>query len=264
MRIALRTSIVTAALAGALLAPAAAPAFAAPAAAAAPQATAPANATASDDDRYAGEPVYIGEGLVAVLRNEAEGPEAWIRFVGSQWKPGDPYMVRVLTVLERSHPGDTVNGLLLKLTKADTAAPVLTVTKDGVTASYPLPKGTGVKGAGKDGGSSDATHAPVAPKAPEAPKAPQTAAVQPVAAALPSTAEVQAPVQAPEQAPQQAQGAQILAAPQGPVAADADLAAADADTDDTTTAAAGAGLVAIVGGLWAARAARTRRGRNGA
>ncbi|WP_330261701.1 hypothetical protein [Streptomyces sp. NBC_00539] len=138
MRSALRTSIVTAALAGALLAPAAT-ALAAPA----PQTTAGAAATGSvsDDDRYAGEPVYIGEGLVAVLRNKAEGPEAWIRAVGPDWKPGDDYMVRVVAVVDRTHPALTADGLQLKLTKADTAAPVLVVTTDGVAKSYPLPKG---------------------------------------------------------------------------------------------------------------------------
>ncbi|MGW7103508.1 hypothetical protein [Streptomyces sp. NPDC054838] len=138
MRSAIRTSIVTAALAGALLAPAATAL-----AAAAPQTAAGAAATGSvsDDGRYAGEPVYIGEGLVAVLRNGAEGPEAWIRAVGPDWKPGDDYLVRVVAVVDRTHPALTANGLELKLTKADTAAPVLVVTTDGVAKSYPLPKG---------------------------------------------------------------------------------------------------------------------------
>ncbi|THA46850.1 hypothetical protein [Streptomyces sp. A1136] len=138
MRSVIRTSIVTAALAGALLAPAAT-ALAVPA----PQTAAGAGATgsASDDGRYAGEPVYIGEGLVAVLRNKAEGPEAWIRAVGPNWKPGDDYMVRVVAVVDRTHPALTADGLRLKLTKADTAAPVLVVTTDGVARSYPLPKG---------------------------------------------------------------------------------------------------------------------------
>ncbi|NXY95502.1 hypothetical protein HYE82_14105 [Streptomyces sp. BR123] len=170
MRTAVRTSIVTAALAGALLAPAAvgaAGAFAAPAAA---HGVTSVYGTVSDDDRYAGEPVYLGEGLVAVLRNGAEGPEAWIRFVGSQWKPGDVYMVHVLTVLDRTHPSDTANGLLLSLTGADTSAPVLTVTKDAVTASYPLPKA----GTAKAPEAPKATESPVEP-APEAPKkAPKT------------------------------------------------------------------------------------------
>ncbi|MGW1515382.1 LPXTG cell wall anchor domain-containing protein [Streptomyces sp. NPDC002287] len=139
MRTALRSSIVTAALAGALLAPAAT-ALAAPA-------SQPAGATAaagpaSSNSRYAGEPVYIGEGLVAVLRNKAEGPEAWIRAVGPNWKPGDDYMVRVVAVVDRAHPALTANGLQLKLTKADTAAPVLVVTTNGKATSHPLPKGT--------------------------------------------------------------------------------------------------------------------------
>ncbi|MFD6888970.1 hypothetical protein [Streptomyces sp. NPDC059957] len=141
MRTALRTSIVTAALAGALLAPAAGAAFAAPAAPAAQ--TAVASTYGTVPDRYAGQAVYIGEGLVAVLRNKAEGPEAWIRYVGPDWKPGDTYMVRVMGLLNRAEPTDTLNGLQLKLTKAQTAAPVLTVTKeDGTTRSFPLPKGT--------------------------------------------------------------------------------------------------------------------------
>ncbi|MFI5827253.1 hypothetical protein ACIA6C_08330 [Streptomyces sp. NPDC051578] len=138
MRSAVRTSIVTAALAGALLAPAAT-ALAAPA----PQTPAGAAATgsASEDSRYTGEPVYIGKGLVAVLRNKAEGPEAWIRVVGPNWKPGDNYILRVVAVVDRAHPALTANGLELALSKADTAAPVLVVTTDGVAKSYPLPKG---------------------------------------------------------------------------------------------------------------------------
>lgn len=170
MRSALRTSIVTAALAGALLAPAAT-ALAAPAA---PAVTHSVYGTVSDDDRYAGEPVYIGGGLVAVLRNGPEGPEAWIRAVGEQWKPGDVYMVRVLTMLDRSHTGDTVGGLSLKLTKADTSTPVLTVTKDGATASYPLPKAESPKA--PEAPKTPVEPAPQDPKSPEAPKTPVTTA----------------------------------------------------------------------------------------
>ncbi|WP_371617562.1 hypothetical protein [Streptomyces sp. NBC_00454] len=135
--LALRTAIVTAAVAGTLLAPAATSAFAA---ATAPQ-TALSAAATSDNGRYEGTPVYIGEGLVAVLRNKTEGPEAWIRYVGTDWKPGDVYMVRVMDKLDRTHTSGVVSGLELKLTKADTAVPVLTVTKAGVTKSYPLPSG---------------------------------------------------------------------------------------------------------------------------
>ncbi|MFF4454824.1 hypothetical protein [Streptomyces goshikiensis] len=95
----------------------------------------------SEDDRYAGQVVSIGNGMVAVLRNKAEGPEAWIRYVGPQWKQGDPYMVRVLTVLNRRQTTGAVNGVSLKLAKADTAEPVLVVTEGGASKSYPLPKG---------------------------------------------------------------------------------------------------------------------------
>ncbi|KPI33471.1 hypothetical protein OV450_6539 [Actinobacteria bacterium OV450] len=167
MRSALRTSIVTAALAGALLAPAATTAFAAPSV---QSATASGYGTVSDDDRYAGEPVYIGEGLVAVLRNGPEGPEAWIRAVGEQWKPGDTYMVRVLTLLDRSHSGDTVHGLSLKLTRLNTSAPVLTVTKEGATKSFALPKASSPK-------TPDVRvePAPEGPKTPAAAKTPVTA-----------------------------------------------------------------------------------------
>ncbi|MCB5178513.1 hypothetical protein [Streptomyces antimicrobicus] len=151
MRTALRTRIATAALAAALLTPAAGSAQAAQAAQAAvngPASTAPAapaapgapTPPAPPADRYAGEPVAIGAGMVAVLRNEAEGPEAWIRFVGPDWQPGDTYMVRVLAKLDRDHPTETVNGLHLSLTASDTATPVLTVTAHGTTSSYPLPR----------------------------------------------------------------------------------------------------------------------------
>ncbi|WP_329380261.1 hypothetical protein OG625_14550 [Streptomyces sp. NBC_01351] len=134
--LALRTSLVTAVVTGALLAPVAGTAFAATA-----ETPAAASATTTDNSRYAGSPVYIGEGLVAVLRNKAEGPEAWIRAVGTDWKPGDAYMTRVMGLLNREATTATVNGLSLKLTKATTANPVLTVTKNGVTKSYALPKG---------------------------------------------------------------------------------------------------------------------------
>ncbi|WP_030714296.1 hypothetical protein [Streptomyces sp. NRRL F-2580] len=135
MRTALRTSIVTVALAGAMLVPTAGAAFAAPA-------TAPQSAAASDNSRYEGKPVYIGEGLVAVLRNKEEGPEAWIREVGPDWKPGDTYLVHVVTKLDRTQPHDKAKSLDLELTKAASANPVLVVTAaDGNAKSYPLPAG---------------------------------------------------------------------------------------------------------------------------
>ncbi|MFD3719595.1 hypothetical protein [Streptomyces sp. NPDC058674] len=145
MRTALRASIATAVLAGALLAPTGT-AFAT----AAPQSAAAAPGAAAD--RYTGTPVYIGEGLVAVLRNGAEGPEAWIRAVGKDWKPGDVHMVRVMTVLDRSHLSGTVNGLDLELVGAKTAAPVLkvTATASGTTTSHPLPKSSAGGGQGAE------------------------------------------------------------------------------------------------------------------
>ncbi|MEV4192535.1 hypothetical protein [Streptomyces toxytricini] len=225
---ALRTSLVTAALAGALLWPAASGVYTAVAAQAPQGASAAYGGAAASDgaDRYAGEPVYIGEGLVAVLRNGAEGPEAWIRAVGTQWKPGDTYMVRVLALLDRSHPGDTVNGLGLRLAKADTDAPVLVVTQDGATASYPLPaKGAAVKPA----------PAPAAARPAEEAQAP---AVQAGAAAAPA--------------------ALVTTAAHG--AAAYEPAASAEDGDDTVTVAAGTGLVAITGATAAARLLRARRG----
>ncbi|GGS88094.1 MULTISPECIES: hypothetical protein [Streptomyces] len=225
---ALRTSLVTAALAGALLWPAASGVYTA-VAAQGPHAAAEYGGGAASDgaDRYAGEPVYIGEGLVAVLRNGAEGPEAWIRAVGTRWKPGDTYMVRVLALLDRSHPGDTVNGLGLRLAKADTDAPVLVVTQDGATASYPLP----AKGAAVEPAPAPAAARPPAP-AQEAP------AVQARTAAAPA--------------------ALVTTAAHG--AAAYEPAAAAEDGDDTVTLAAGAGLVAITGAMAAARLLRARRG----
>ncbi|MFD8631697.1 hypothetical protein [Streptomyces sp. NPDC059533] len=137
--LALRTSIVTAVAAGMLLAPAAGAAFAATSQA--PNSTV---AAAGDNSRYEGQPVYIGEGLVAVLRNKAEGPEAWIRAVGTDWKPGDEYMTRVLSLLNRKQTTATVNGHRLELLSATTANPVLKVTHGATSKSYPLPKGEAV------------------------------------------------------------------------------------------------------------------------
>ncbi|MEU5148006.1 hypothetical protein AB0G42_12520 [Streptomyces yangpuensis] len=134
MRTALRTCLATAVLAGALLAPAAGTAYAATTAG-----QAAAVAQGSPADRFSGTPVHIGEGLVAVVRHEAEGPEAWIRAVGPDWKPGDNYMYRVLTVLDRMNPVDSANGLRLEITRPNSAAPLLTVTKAGVATSFPMP-----------------------------------------------------------------------------------------------------------------------------
>ncbi|MFF4221988.1 hypothetical protein ACFYZH_03865 [Streptomyces abikoensis] len=102
--------------------------------------------------RYAGNAVYIGNGMVAVLRNdpEAGGPEAWIRHVGEQWKPGDTYMVRVVGKLDRENTSATIEGLQLRLVDADGSAPVLEVTGNGATKTFALPKG---QPAGKSGAS---------------------------------------------------------------------------------------------------------------
>ncbi|MCX4541701.1 hypothetical protein [Streptomyces sp. NBC_01565] len=101
----------------------------------------PAPSPAPAPARYAGQAVYIGNGMVAVLRNKSEGPEAWIRYVGAQWKPGDSYMSRVLAVLDRRQTTDSAYGASFKLTKAETAAPVLVVTINGASKSYALPRG---------------------------------------------------------------------------------------------------------------------------
>ncbi|MFB7633700.1 hypothetical protein ACFC0M_22545 [Streptomyces sp. NPDC056149] len=95
-------------------------------------------------DRYAGEPVYLGNGHVAVLRNDpaAGGPEAWIRYVGPQWKPGDTYMVRVVGLLDRADRTATIGGMTLRLLDADGAAPRLQVTGPQGTKTYALPRST--------------------------------------------------------------------------------------------------------------------------
>ncbi|MFD2121983.1 hypothetical protein ACFSNO_24415 [Streptomyces cirratus] len=58
-----------------------------------------------------------------MLRNGAEGPEAWIRAVGPNWKPGDDYMVRVVAVVDRTHPALAANGLQLRLTQGGDGRP---------------------------------------------------------------------------------------------------------------------------------------------
>ncbi|MCC0096358.1 hypothetical protein K7B10_16495 [Streptomyces flavotricini] len=139
MRSALRTSIVTAALAGALLAPAATAIAAATAPQPVPSTRAP--VPSGDNGRYEGRPVHVGNGMVAVLRNGAEGPEAWIRYVGDQWKPGDDYMTHVVGLVTRGQTTAEAYGASFELTKAQTTAPVLVVTTKGVAKSYPLPEG---------------------------------------------------------------------------------------------------------------------------
>ncbi|MGW3326965.1 hypothetical protein [Streptomyces virginiae] len=134
MRTALRASIATAVLAGALLAPIAGTAYAATTAPAA------ADVAGTVPDRYAGTPVLIDTGVVAVLRNKSEGPEVWIRAVSDSWKPGDDYTGRVLTTLDAKHLKASVNGLELELVGSDSPRPSLSVAKGGTTTSYPLPQ----------------------------------------------------------------------------------------------------------------------------
>ncbi|MFE9536465.1 hypothetical protein [Streptomyces sp. NPDC006691] len=146
----LRAAITVAALAGALLTPAAA--FAATSTAtSAPAAAQPAA------DRYDGQKVLVykdaGHGVIAVLRNGSEGPEAWLRAVGPNWKPGDVWAVKVIAAVSRQTPSDTakeyVPGLKAQLLKADTATPVLRVTApNGTVKTYALPKGTAAKPTG--------------------------------------------------------------------------------------------------------------------
>ncbi|MFB7259222.1 hypothetical protein, partial [Streptomyces nojiriensis] len=137
MRTALRASISTAVLAGALLAPIAGTAYAA-------TTTAPAAAAVAGTvpARYTGTPVLIGTGVVAVLRHESEGPEVWVRAVSDDWKPGDDYTGRVLATLDVTHPKASVNGLELELAGKDSPHPSLAVAKGGTTKSYPLPRAT--------------------------------------------------------------------------------------------------------------------------
>ncbi|MGW1772869.1 hypothetical protein [Streptomyces sp. NPDC002104] len=132
MRTALRTSIVIASLAGAMLAPAAGAAFAAPAA----HSVAGANATAAPVVKVA-----IGDNLVAHMSNSAaQGPRVAIHIVeDGVTRP------KAMTVLDRSHTAYSAQGTTFTLTRAQSAEPVLTVfvagAKGGTTTSFPLPKG---------------------------------------------------------------------------------------------------------------------------
>lgn len=139
MRSALRTFIVTAAVAGTVLVPTAGSALAAPALQAAPA------ASGSGNDRQAAQPVFIGEGLVAVLSFDSGGPEASIHTAAADWKPGDPYGATAVTVLDGNHRTATANGLRLALVEGEEAhVETLTVTtKDGRTTSHRLPSGKG-------------------------------------------------------------------------------------------------------------------------
>ncbi|WP_327254603.1 hypothetical protein [Streptomyces sp. NBC_01244] len=131
MRTALRTSIVTAALAGAMLAPAAGSAFAA----SAPQAVTSTEVAASKAKR-----VTLSKSLVADMINSAtEAPSVKVFAV-----LGDGTVhPKAIVSLDRKHTKVSVQGTTFALTKADSAEPVLTVfdSESGKTTSFPLPKG---------------------------------------------------------------------------------------------------------------------------
>ncbi|MEU4354739.1 hypothetical protein [Streptomyces virginiae] len=232
MRSALRASIVTAALAGALLAPAAT-AFAAPA----PQAVTPVSASASQGDRFDGETVLVGPGRIAVLRNDVEGPEIWIRAVAADWKPADGWAGRVLAKLDNAHLREVVDGVEYILADADNGRYGLNVHVLGEGASdgfHLLPEAT-----------TKPSDKPAAkPSAEPAAKAADKPAAKPSATAG-STPKAQTV-------------GQTSVVPQGGVAAGAEIATED--TDDSTTAYAGAGLGAVVAGLCAAFVSRRRAG----
>ncbi|WP_438292064.1 hypothetical protein [Streptomyces sp. HUAS TT7] len=165
-RIPLRAAIATVALAGAFLTPAAA--FAAT------PAHTPAAASAPSAGRYDGEKVLVhkdaGHGVLAVLRNGAEGPEAWLRAVGPDWKPGDVWAVKVVGAVTRQTPSFTVTeyvpGLKAQLLKAETATPVLRITSpDGSVKTYALPKGAAAEPSPKPSGKPSAKPKPSEPVA---------------------------------------------------------------------------------------------------
>ncbi|MEV6575498.1 hypothetical protein [Streptomyces sp. NPDC051577] len=240
MRTALRTSIVTAALAGVLLAHAAT-AFAAPA----PQALTSVSGTTSGGDRYAGEMVLVADGVLAVLRNESEGPEVWLRAVGPDWKPSDGWAGHVYELLNRAHTTTTIDGSTFALVKADTAAPSLTVHGPAGTSSHPLPQGEP-----STKPSAEPTTEPSA-KPTTVPSAKPSAKPIVVAKTAPSaTAAVTAKSDLK---------AQTAVVPRGAVAAGAEITTPD--TDDSSTVAAGAGLVAIFAALGAAAIHLARRSR---
>ncbi|MEU7182910.1 MULTISPECIES: hypothetical protein [Streptomyces] len=145
--LALRAGAAAAAVAVAVLAPVSSTFAATPAAPSAPRTVTAVPAAADGAQRYAGTPVYIGDGMVAVLRRDpvTGGPEAWIRYVGPQWKPGDVYLVKVLGLLNRTHPAEQFNGVSVRLvdTVGKGKAPQLRVGGGtGGHRSYPVPPAT--------------------------------------------------------------------------------------------------------------------------
>ncbi|MFI5759463.1 hypothetical protein ACIA8F_00735 [Streptomyces sp. NPDC051563] len=233
MRTALRTSIVTAALAGALLAPAAT-AIAAPAQAAssvsAVSAVAAASADPSGNDRYDGEIVDLGKGKIAVLRNKSEGPEVWIR----AGLPGHGWAGRVLAMLDLTHPLAVLDGVQYKLTNNGEGFDIR-VLGEGASTFQLMPK---------------------AERAAKPSTKPSTKpAAKPVA--KPSAKPAAATAAKPAATPATDAKPQTVVVPQGSVAAGAELTT----RDDNTTAAVAAGLVALLAGLGTALMLRARKTR---
>ncbi|MCM1965588.1 hypothetical protein [Streptomyces sp. G1] len=223
MRTALRTSIVTAALAGALLAPAAT-AIAAPAQAAQPvTAVSAVSADPSGNDRYDGEIVQLGKGKIAVLRNKSEGPEVWIRAGAGVAQPGTArWAGRVLAVLDLTHPLAVLDGVQYKLTNNGEGFDIR-VLGEGASTFQLMPK------------AEPAAKPSTKPATKPAAKPSAKPAAKPATDAKPQTVVV----------------------PKGPVAAGAELA----PQDDVTTAAIGAGLVAMFAALATALMLRARKAR---
>ncbi|MCY0934266.1 hypothetical protein [Streptomyces sp. H34-S4] len=245
MRTALRTSIVTAALAAALLAPAAT-ALAAPAQTATAVTSTSAVPTSTPagtpgNDRYDGEIHQVADGRIAVLRNESEGPEVWIRAVAPDWKPGDGWAGRVLAKLDATHKRTVIDGIEYDLKKIEDGPHqgrwLLTVRVLGEGAAngtYFLPKATPTtKPSAKP-----TTKPAVKPANKPATQTAAKPAVKPAADTKPQTAVV----------------------PKGPVAAGAELAIQDSG-DSTVTTATGAALIAILGALGATLTIRNRKTR---
>ncbi|MCX5297221.1 hypothetical protein OG898_12045 [Streptomyces sp. NBC_00193] len=223
MRTALRTSIVTAALAGALLAPAAT-AIAAPAQAAQPvTAVSAVSADPSGNERYDGEIVQLGKGKIAVLRNKSEGPEVWIRAGAGVAQPGTArWAGRVLAVLDLTHPLAVLDGVQYKLTNNGEGFDIR-VLGEGASTFQLMPK------------AEPAAKPSTKPAAKPAAKPSAKPAAKPATDAKPQTVVV----------------------PKGPVAAGAELA----PQDDVNTAAIGAGLVAMFAALATALMLRARKAR---
>ncbi|MCY0924694.1 hypothetical protein OTB20_00360 [Streptomyces sp. H27-H1] len=241
MRTALRTSIVTAALAAALLAPAAtalaAPAHTATAVTSTSAVPAGTPVGTPGSDRYDGEIHQVADGRIAVLRNKSEGPEVWIRAVAPDWKPGDGWAGRVLAKLDATHKRSVIDGIEYDLKKIEDGPHqgrwLLTVRVLGEGAAngtYFLPKATPT----------------TKPSAKPTTKPAVKPAVRPANKPATQTAADTKP--------------QTAVVPKGPVAAGAELATQDSG-DSTITTATGAALIAVLAALGATLTIRDRKTR---